>query len=647
MSEEAGDGSSISYRDEDRALIKLSFEEFVKRDYAGSLKNLNKLEASIGVSPKISHNKAVVEYYLSNLQKHDQFRKSLQQLTAHTEFPVGFEIKDVKMCAAFYNQALFLHHFRQPQQALKIMTAVLDVLNHANHLDENFIQRAYLLTLTMLLDTNQPQKAKALLEQLENRLGISREAVISDDVEIATVVSEEIAQTVKEKDKNLEDFREMLKLCTIRVNLANGKSTAFPSEDTSEFSIAKGHQYYLGNDFQMAARELSKKFTNEPFTLTANGEDQNTIIANDMGLIHFAVRHYAMAVRFFQHALNFDKNANEEMTQNFSKNLPLHAIGSSKQTQILYNLGVALLHLQRPKEAFECLIVPLNNHHNNPRLWLRIAEACIMLHRQEMKQNENKNLVASVVGSGSHRKYILQPTPPKRASESCLFAIPSPNLEFADLCLRNAYTLVEHFMAQRSSHGDSASGADLNMQWDKKTEGIATHPSKPLKDSAFDQLRCSILAAFSYVLLTLGDYTLSLKYGQELLTVANLPDTLKMLGHLYCAESLIMLNRVADAISYLDPKFLNELCGEDFETQASPDWNVNSLDAAQSIITYNLAVALVMKGDAPEVAKNVLMSCNHPIVANHVRMLKLYMEIQAGNIENCRKIIRVETPQYI
>ncbi|XP_055695320.1 CCR4-NOT transcription complex subunit 10 [Lutzomyia longipalpis] len=646
MLEGEGEGSSMTYKDEDRALIKLSFEEFVKQDYGNALKNLNKLEASIGASPKIAHNKAVVEYYLNDLQKHEQFRKCLQQITGCTQFSAGFEIKDVKMCSAFYNQALLLHHFRQPQQALKIMTAVLNVLNHANHLDENFIQRSYLLTLTMLLETNQPRKAKALLEQLENRLGISREALINDDDEIVAA-TEELTLTPKEKERNLEDFLEMLKLCTIRVNLANGKTTPLPKEETSEFSIAKAHQYYLGNDFQMAARELSKKFTNDPFTIATNGEDQDTIIANNMGLIHFAVRHYAMAVRFFQHAVNFDKNANEDVAQKYPNGLPLHAVGASKQTQILYNLGVALLHLQRPKEAFECLIVPLNYHHNNPRLWLRIAEACIMLHRQEVKQNENKGLVSSVVSSGVHRKYILQPTPPKTVSDGCLFAIPSPNLEFAVLCLRNAYTLIEHFLAQQKMEEEKQQDTDVNMEWDKKTEGISVHPSKPLKDSAFQQLRSAVLASFSYVLLTLGDYTLSLKYSKELLKIPNLSDTHRLLGHLYCAESLIMLNKVPEAIIFLDPKFLSELHGEDFETRASPDWNVNSLEAAQSIVTYNLAVALVMKGDAPEVAKNFVMSCNHPIVAHHVKMLKLYMELQAGNIENCRKIIRMDAPQYI
>lgn len=96
-----------------------------------------------------------------------------------------------------------------------------------------------------------------------------------------------------------------------------------------------------------------------------------------MGLIHFHVRHYAMAARFFQHALTFDQKSTEEV----ASDLAIHYIGASKSPEILYNLGVAMLHLQRPQEAFECLLVPLNYYHNNPKLWLRLAEACIMAHK--------------------------------------------------------------------------------------------------------------------------------------------------------------------------------------------------------------------------------------------------------------------------
>lgn len=143
-----------------------------------------------------------------------------------------------------------------------------------------------------------------------------------------------------------------------------------------------------------------------------NGEDYNTIIANNMGLIHFHVRHYAMAVRFFQHALTFDQTAVDSL----GAEPPLHALGATQRPEILYNLGIAMLHLQRPKEAFECPLVPLNYHHNNPKLWLRLAEACILVHKQNLKSKERKNIVSSVIGSGIHRKYIIHPTPAKYVS---------------------------------------------------------------------------------------------------------------------------------------------------------------------------------------------------------------------------------------
>jgi CCR4-NOT transcription complex subunit 10 len=132
-----------------------------------------------------------------------------------------------------------------------------------------------------------------------------------------------------------------------------------------------------------------------------------------MGLIHYAVRHYALAVRFFQQALKYDAIATKDVSE---MGHPLYAVGATRRSDILYNLGIGLLYLQRPKEAFECLLITLNKHHNNARLWLRLAEACIMVHNQNLKDKENKNIVASVIGSGVHRKHVIQPSPHKYVS---------------------------------------------------------------------------------------------------------------------------------------------------------------------------------------------------------------------------------------
>lgn len=94
-----------------------------------------------------------------------------------------------------------------------------------------------------------------------------------------------------------------------------------------------------------------------------------------MGVIHLRVRHYAIAANFFQNAINFDKHISANL-----RDTDLHHMSSAKSCEILYNLGIALLHLRRPKEAFQCFLVPLKTYHSNPRLWFRIAESCIMEH---------------------------------------------------------------------------------------------------------------------------------------------------------------------------------------------------------------------------------------------------------------------------
>lgn len=48
----------------------------------------------------------------------------------------------------------------------------------------------------------------------------------------------------------------------------------------------------------------------------------------------------------------------------------------------MYNLGIALLHAGRAAQAFDCLIVAVRRYHRNSSLWMRLAECCIMVHKQ-------------------------------------------------------------------------------------------------------------------------------------------------------------------------------------------------------------------------------------------------------------------------
>lgn len=559
------------------------------------------------------------------------------------------DIKHANLCPIFYNQAVLLFHTKQPYSALKIMKGILQ---HIDQLENNFLQKVGLLTACLLLDTNQAKKADQLIDMLQTRLDINNDDILMPD----DLLEPELEKTKETLDEEQEAFRNLFRLVLIRSYLLNGKNAIIPLEETSNFSILKAHQFYLGNDFQMASRELAKQYKNDLITVPKDGEDQNVSIANNMGLIHFSVKHYALAVRFFQQALIFDQKAIESVKKEHGNQLPLHVLGATKRQDILYNLGIALLYLQRPKDAFDCLLVPLNIYHKNPKLWLRLAEACIMVHKQSVKEQEaqNKNIVSSVVGSGMHRKFIITPLPQKYVSdEPGSSAIPSPNLEFASLCLRNALTLINHYSQLAScfefdgeKHGAGTSKNEtfgmFGNNWNKVNESIPCNPSKPLTKAAIEKLKLHILTASSFVALTLGEYTLALQHAKDLIKMENLPDTHKMLGLLYAAEASILLERVPEAICFLDPKIMSELKSDDFEMSSSPDWNINTLEKAHAIIGFNLIVSLVIMGDYEKARSRLLTLFRHPIIAQRVKMLELFLELQAGNIENCKKMIAAE-----
>lgn len=101
-----------------------------------------------------------------------------------------------------------------------------------------------------------------------------------------------------------------------------------------------------------------------------------------------------------------------------------------------------------------------------------------------------------------------------------------------------------------------------------------------------------------------------------------------MLAHMYAGEALIMMDRMLEARPFLEPSFLATLNTFDFETR---DWQVKSLDAAQSIMRYNLSVALTLQGDF-DMARSLLMNCSHPLLATKVFALKVYIDKSQSNV---------------
>lgn len=90
----------------------------------------------------------------------------------------------------------------------------------------------------------------------------------------------------------------------------------------------------------------------------------------------------------------------------------LWTAGGSRYHEVMYNLGISLLYAGKPQQAFECLIVAVRRYHRNSRLWLRLAECCILVHREtnevdfDIKQKK-KEFVVECIGSDENQKIVL------------------------------------------------------------------------------------------------------------------------------------------------------------------------------------------------------------------------------------------------
>lgn len=106
-----------------------------------------------------------------------------------------------------------------------------------------------------------------------------------------------------------------------------------------------------------------------------------------------------------------------------------------------------------------------------------------------------------------------------------------PTLEFASLCLKNAYLLLPSDAA--SSPVPLLLIPGVTPPAPPPSPGPA--PSNPLSTNEICKLRNAILAASSYVSLCLGDYILALEYAKNLLSQPKLSE-----GHRYFNISIVL-----------------------------------------------------------------------------------------------------------
>ena len=284
----------------------------------------------------------------------------------------------------------------------------------------------------------------------------------------------------------------------------------------------KSNLEYLRQNFRKAIKLLNN-------SCQKNERDPNVpaLYFNNMGCIHHCMRRHTAAAFYFTRALMENDALYEKAST--GDGISLTAFSCDRRCELEYNRALQLLFSGRPEQAFSSFHAALHLYHRQPRIWLRLGEACVAQHVLEREQQQKEQqrpqlspLIGSAAGSGESRRLVLPvnseqlderpeapPSEDPPMAEAAPSVTPSPTLAYGIKCLRNALQLCE-------AQVRSVATADYSALQTSSSQGTLTS-SEELALQMHIVLRLSLLQ-LSWCALLQDDYVQGLHCSTQLLT---------------------------------------------------------------------------------------------------------------------------------
>ncbi|XP_067652107.1 CCR4-NOT transcription complex subunit 10-like isoform X1 [Haliotis asinina] len=652
--------------EQQRELGCQALREFENQQFGQCVSTLNKLLKERSSDVKVSQNKAVAEFYHSGLRNVEEFRKKLNCFSIN---PDAFDsLEDMDHAFVYYNQAVILYHLRQYRAALSLLDKLFQCIEP---LEELLARKVLLLLVELYLCTFQPEKAMGMLSYMEKTYFNGKHSAGQ-----GTPEKPEKAKDNKDSSENsVEAWRPRISVYKIRclimlksMKMCKRELKSLLNTQTMSTSVIylKSNFEYLRGNLRKAIRMLGSDPQAQVFTNT--GESLPMMYFNNLGCIHFHLRKHHLGAFYLRRAVQENENALKDAAAG-GQNRPLHTRGMSRHYELLYNMGIQLLHCGRPQAAFDCLIEAVQVYQVNPRLWLRLAECCIQANRENNDEDRSLEkrleVIQGSVGSGVHRKLILGCGVSKFKPSSTTPSMPSATLEFASLCLRNALLLLpeDPLLADKAT----TSSDDHEGRATPEPALMSAPPGNPMKATEIAHLRCSILAASAYTCLCLNDHLMALHHAESLLKQPHLSGAQRYIGHLYVAEAQVQLDKIPDSIGHLNPDLVTDigtcppehkseqekadkndkgekdLLADSTEAKSSLyPWFPKDLSRAKAVMQYNLAAAHAMRGEYDKAMTHLTESSRNigtPLPAQ-MYFLKLYLDLMEGRRKMAQHVIK-------
>jgi len=598
--------------DKEKELVAEASSAYNSGDFSGCLESLEKLEVLRPTDLVLAHNKIVVQCKESQNSEESGRSVALADVVQQLESlarTIGVSLTGAKSeedtegtnAVLLYNLALAKFQQRHVLQASQLAARLLPI---SPNISPSFARKILFFQCELSLALHQPETAMVHVLALEELLHET--------------------QKKQNGEVNLEQSRLFVlrARCNVMARLTKTlkkelKSVSLPGTLGHTCEFVRSHiEAVHGN------HRKSIKMLNSVVQMAGNRVFPHYY--NNLGCLHQIMKKPNLAVYYFKNALD-RLDAQEANGQQQS-----HTTNWVPQSQVLYNIGLSLLHAKRPAVAFDILLEVVGAHYLDPHVWYHLAECCVLAHQPDNSDHDRertREVTQFGVGAGpTHKVVAANPSSGHNGSNgvSDPGTVATLSLEFAYICLKNAESLLP-------TAGDNQSVF---------CEGVG-YIGNPITWSEVEQLRRAIITCQAYTALSLHDYIPALHYAEQLLTMTQLPSCYTLLAHLYAAESLILQDRLSEAITHLDP----EVLGNGWEAPVNDGWYPDSSECAKKVVQYNLAVGFALRDEWEKSSSliNQLYKDNQD-VSVQVLLLVLYVSIKQGHVAKARKIVRDRCP---
>jgi len=668
-------------------------------DYAAALSALQSLAPE---DPKVQQNVLVAQHYargctdpelvLAGLQG---IRRAVAGRSADGDDGPLKEETDVAAHTS-YNEAVVLFQTKQFKTALHLLEGLY---LRIEPIEEQLAVRVCFLLLDSYLALGLTEKAAGVLLYLDKALAVEQEKAAANAGEGGAAAPEPAAgllqralmmepTTSSSSAEPLyaltpEAFGLLLHYYKAKQHLLNKsmKSSkreikcALAASQTSAAGAASPALYLKSNlEYLRANYRKSIKLLHESWQGGADGEGHTALYFNNLGCVHARMGKNRAASFYFLRSLRENNAACVAGGPDGKVSLP--AYSRNRRSEIQYNLGLQLLLIGQPRDAFSCFQEAALMYYDSPRLWLRMAECCVAEHVRLLEQPDasKSDLVSEVVGEGDSRRLVL-PTrgigsagdapaasglrPDDSGAQHTVLpaasAAPKPrgdarfgamSLEYAVKSSRNCLLLLRGAAARAGAAAQAdASGAPAPPPG-VESEGAANTSADEERAKETAVVMQSALLALSYASLCLDNPVVARNAALEALELGSLSAANSFLAHAYAAESECLLRRPEEAEKHLSPSLLRS--DEPAEDETSSEGHrplvfdghcVSS--SSKSMLYVNLSISLIAQRKTAQ-AQSMLQKALE-IDANSAPALltKAYLELRSGHTEACLRLLKL------